>query len=68
MASLTKDFIGLNILVNDPIEDETNAHGTDTNTFGCVVPNSSYSLNTSVLSESKVLPILLTHRNGPSGS
>ena len=67
MASLIKDFIGLNILVNDPIEDETNAHGTDTNTFGCVSTTSSYSLNTSSLSESKVLPILLTHRNGPWG-
>ena len=67
MANLIKDFIGLNILVNDPIEDETNAHGTDTNTFGCVSDTSSYSLNTSSLSESKVLPVLLTHRNGPWG-
>lgn len=66
MANLIKDFIGMNILVNDPIEDETNGHGVDTNTFGCVAPASSYSISTS-LSESKVLPILLTHRNGPWG-
>tara|TARA_Y100001937_G_C7136132_1_gene340125 strand:- start:4811 stop:8404 length:3594 start_codon:yes stop_codon:yes gene_type:complete len=66
MANLIKDFIGMNILVNDPIEDETNAHGQDTNTFGCTTSNSSYSISTS-LSESKVLPILLTHRNGPWG-
>lgn len=66
MANLIKDFIGMNILVNDPIEDETNGHGEDTNTFGCVAPASSYSISTS-LSESKMLPILLTHRNGPWG-
>ena len=61
MSSFTKDFVGLNILTNDPIAGDSGSHGINTNTIGYRAEiASSYSL-TSSLSESKVLPILNTH-------
>ena len=66
MATYNKDFIGLNILVNDPIEGDNGAHGENTNTFGYLGSSTTYSIDAS-LNESKMLPILITHRNGPWG-
>ena len=67
MPSYIKDFVGLNILVNDPIAEDSGSYGVNTNTIGYKTEiQSAYSL-TSSLSESKVLPFLNTHRNGPWG-
>lgn len=67
MSSFLKDFVGLNLLVNDPIAGDSGSYGENTNTIGYQTTiASSYSL-TSSLSESKMMPILLTHRNGPWG-
>jgi hypothetical protein len=61
-----KDFVGLNILVNDPIEADSGSFGANSNTMG-YSGTPSYSLNGSGISEELVLPILNTHRNGVWG-
>lgn len=70
MADYVKDYIGLNILVNDPHDDEIKDSSNDSLESGISVNNtkggSTYSLE-SAISEQAILPILITHRNGPWG-
>ena len=62
-SGVTKDFVGLNVLVNDPIELDSGSYGEFSNTMG-YDGTPSYSLDNSVLSEASVLPVLNIHRNG----
>ncbi len=74
MPDLVKDFIGLNILVNDPQGDDSKDSSNDTtqtgvdvnNTVGFDTSATGYSID-AALQEQQILPILLTHRNGNYG-
>ena len=74
MPDLVKDFIGLNILVNDPQGDDSKDSSNDaleagvdvSNTVGFDEDPTGYSID-AALQEQQILPILLTHRNGNWG-
>ena len=66
MPSQIKDYIGLNILINDPISTDSGSFGENTNTFG-YEPNTTPEYSISSVNQNNILPILLTHRNGPWG-
>ena len=69
MPNYLKDFVGLNIIINDPIEIDNGSYDTNSNTFG-VNPalDAQYFIHEgNTLPTSSILPLLNTQRNGPWG-
>ena len=69
MPNYLKDFVGLNIIINDPIETDDGSYDTNSNTFGLnpALENKYFISPSNTLPTSSVLPLLNTQRNGPWG-